>query len=113
MSNPIVDSIVADIEAQILPAAKEAGIQAAESFVQDAKSFLLTEVQALTRWVEGFMSGSFSKEDLKNLLGDLIQDAMIHGLTILEKAGVAVDNTGSTLLKIASSIAGNAIGKLV
>lgn len=115
MSNPIVDSIVSNLESGMLDAAKQAGIKSAEEIVSGAKSFLSMAIPSIERWITGTLStpATLTPDELKVLLEDLLEDALVHGLTLLEKTEIKIDEADNMLLSLVTGVVASAVGKAI
>jgi hypothetical protein len=113
MSNPIVDSIISGLESGLIDAAKSAAVELKPQVVDNAKNFITIAYKSIERWVMKWSSGVLSTDQLKDLLADLLWDAVEHALTVLQRIEVQVDKTKNTLLSLVTGVASNVVGKLI
>jgi hypothetical protein len=111
--NPVLQSILSDIENQTLDAAKTAGKAAMTAAISDTKDFLVQALPRLERWFQALLDKNITEDEFKSLLLGLKDLAFVNALTVAGIAEIEIDKTRNTILQTLTSVASSAAGKLI
>lgn len=108
-----INSILGELEAGAIDAAKSVAVTMLAEASKDAKAFVHLAVPCVGRYMELFLSKQITKDEFANLMLGLKDLAELHALTLAGATEIEIDKTRNAILSTVSQIALGAVSKII